>query len=91
MLTKEDAVAQISIKLPALAKEDIQDLLSPELTDADRAFIVKFYKDSGAMPSKSFWDVFLEVISVCESAANLIIPITAAISGIYSITTIGKS
>lgn len=84
-MSKAEAVAQLTIKYPELDPQDINDLLSPELTDDDRTLIFTFYKNSGVAPVKSFWDEFLVVLNGVESVANLVIPITGAISGLYGV------
>ena len=90
-LSKAEGAARIAVAYPQLSQQDITDIMSPDLSDADRAFIIKSYKDIGTAPSPSFWDDFMMVINVVEEIANLVIPITAAISGIYGLSTIGKA
>ena len=89
-LSKAEGAARIAVAYPQLSQQDITDIMSPDLSDADRIFIIKSYKDIGTAPSPSFWDNFLAVLSVIEEVANLFIPITSAISGIYGVGTLGK-
>jgi hypothetical protein len=87
-MSKEDAVATLTVKYPGLSNDDILDLLSPELSIADKALLVKFYKDAGIAPSASFWDDMLKVLQMVESIANLVIPIASAITGVYGVVAI---
>jgi hypothetical protein len=88
LMSKEDAVANLSIRYPQLSKDDISDLLSDELSIADKTLLIKFYRDAGLAPSASFWDDFLTVLKAVEGVINLILPITGAINGLYAVSKI---
>jgi len=88
MMPKADAIATLSVKYPQLSKEDISDLLSDELTLADKTKLMEFYRDAGLAPSISFWDEFLVILKSVEGVIDLVLPITGAINGIYAVTKI---
>jgi hypothetical protein len=90
-LSKTEAEARLAVAYPQLSAQDISDIMSPDLSNDDRAFIIKSYKDIGTAPTPSFWDDFVKIMGVVESVANLVIPITGAISGIYGVGTLGKA
>ena len=85
MIAKEELVAQLSVKYPQLDKTDISDLVSDDISDADKALLVKFYKDAGTAPTASFWDDFLVILKAVEMVANLVIPIASAVNGVYAV------
>ena len=81
-MTREEAVAKI-VALTPMSEPDINGLLdcSPE----ELALIVQSIKDRGVMPDRSAWDVVVTVLGACVSVANVVIPLTGAISGIYGV------
>lgn len=84
-MTREDAVAQIVAKTPppGLSEADVNGIL--DCSPDELALLVQSHKDSGAMPSASAWDVFLEIAGGCVAVANVVIPITGALAGVYGI------
>lgn len=84
-LTRDEAIAAISAATP-LSPQDLDGFLA--CTDEERAALIQAYKDAGTMPSASAWDVVLDILKVCADLAALIIPITGAITGVYSLKDI---
>ena len=75
--------------MPFLSKNDVHGFFA--CTDEERALIVQSYRDSGQVPSASGWDIFLKICAACVDIANVVIPLTSAISGIYAVTQLGKA
>jgi glycosyltransferase involved in cell wall biosynthesis len=91
VLPKEEAIAELTVRYSVLSKDDIEDLLSDELTIDDKIKLVKFYRDAGIAVSPSFWDGFMTVIKAIESIASLVIPISTAVNSVYAVSQIGKA
>ena len=81
--TREEAVAAIVSAVPALTPSDIDGFLA--CTDDERQLIIQSYRDAGVMPKASAWDVVLDILKTCAEVAALVIPITAAIQGVYGV------
>jgi hypothetical protein len=85
-MTKTDAIVAIVVALPALSEDDVRGFL--ECTDDERALIVQSYKDAGKIPGPDGWQTFISIIRVCADLANLVIPITSAVQGVFGISAL---
>jgi len=86
VMTKSEAVVAIVTALPALSEEDVRGFLA--CTDDERALIVQSYKDAGKVPGPDGWRVFLSILGACAELANLVIPITGAVQGVFGIAAL---
>jgi len=82
-LTREEAVAKV-VALTSMSEADINGLL--DCSPDELALIVQSIKDRGLMPSRSAWDEVMTILGACVAVANLVIPLTGAISGVYGLT-----
>jgi hypothetical protein len=87
-MTRDEAIVAIVTVLPALSKDDVEGFLA--CSDSERALIVQSYKDSGKIPSPSGWTVFVSIVQECAAIANLVIPITGAVQGVFGIAALLK-
>ena len=46
------------------------------------------YKDAGKVPGPDGWQVFIAIIKTCAELANLVIPITGAVQGVFGIAAL---
>ena len=82
-LTFEQAIVAITTEYPFLSDADVRGFFA--CSDDERALIIQTYKDSGKMPGPSAWDVFLKIMAICVDIANMVIPLTGAIQGVYNL------
>ncbi len=87
-LSFNDAVVAITTEYPFMSDADVRGFFA--CTDDERALIVQTYKDAGKIPGPSGWEVFLKIMGACVDIANMVIPLTGAIQGIYGVTQLGK-
>lgn len=81
-LSREEAVAKIVATTP-LSQADIDGLL--DCNPEELALIIQSIKDRGVMPSASAWDVVKDILGACVDVADVLLPITGAIAGVYGI------
>lgn len=86
-LTLEDAIAKIATLTP-LTEDDAAGFLA--CSDDERTALIEAYKNAGKMPKASSWDVVLAVLGECASLANLVIPITGAVQGVFQVAALVK-
>lgn len=84
--TKSEAIVAIVTALPTLSEEDVRGFLA--CTDDERSLIVQSYKDAGKVPGPDGWQIFIAIIKTCAELANLVIPITGAVQGVFGITAL---
>lgn len=82
-LTFAEAVVKITTEMPFLSESDVRGFFAA--TDEERALIIQSYKDSAKIPSADGWTIFLKICSACVEIANVVIPVTQAIQGIYGV------
>jgi hypothetical protein len=82
-LTFDEAVVAITEEMPFLSDADVRGFFA--CSDDERAMLVQTYKDAGQVPAASGWDVFLTICTACVDIANVVIPLTGAIQGIYAV------
>ena len=87
-LTFAEAVVQITLEMPFMSQDDVKGFFAA--TDDERALIVQTYKDAGQVPSASGWTIFLKICAACVDVANVVIPLTGAIQGIYGVVQVIK-
>jgi hypothetical protein len=83
-VTAEDAISAIVSAVPSLSEADVRGVLA--CSDDERELIIRSYRDAGKMPHESAWDVILSILGECVALANLVIPISGAITGAYAVT-----
>lgn len=81
-LTRDQAIAEI-VSLTPLSTADMEGFLA--CTDDERATLIDAYRIAGIMPTASAWDHVLSILTTCAELANLVIPITGAISGVFGL------
>jgi len=80
-MTRDEAIAKALAETP-FPPADLEGFLS--CTDAERALLIQTYATANIM-TYSAWKVFLTIIAECEALANLVIPIEAAVQGVFNI------
>lgn len=81
-MTRDEAIAAIATLTP-LTASDLEGFLA--CSDDERRVLIETYRDAGVMPSRSAWDVVLDVLKSCAETAALVIPITGAIGGVFGL------
>jgi hypothetical protein len=84
-MTKDDAIVTIVTALPMLTQDDVRGFLA--CSGDEQKLIIQSYKDSGKMPGADGWQIFIAIIKECVDLANLVIPITGAVQGVFGIIT----
>ena len=87
-LTYSEAIVQITLAMPFMSTDDVKGFFAA--TDDERALMIQTYKDAGQVPAASGWDVFLKICAACVDIANVVIPLTGAIQGIYGVVQVIK-
>ena len=82
-LTFAEALVAITEEMPWMSADDAKGFFA--CSDDERAMLVQTYKDAGKVPAASGWDVFLKICAACVDIANVVIPLTGAISGVYGV------
>ncbi len=85
-LTFPEAVVAITTEMPFLSDADVRGFFAA--SNEDRALMIQTYKDAGQVPSADGWTVFLKICAACVDIANVVIPVTGAIQGIYGVATL---
>jgi hypothetical protein len=80
MMTREEAVAQIALEVPALPPERTREILACADQDAIDggtrvATLLRSYADDGVMPDETGWQVFSTILSQVPDVAAKIGPI----------------
>jgi hypothetical protein len=83
-MTKEDAFALILARQSSLTAQDLEDLTDPALSEAELRELVTSYRDLKAA-GPDVWKIILDVLTVCEDVANVIVPITGAVTGVIGV------
>lgn len=78
-LTRDEAISAILAATP-LSAADLDGFLA--CTDGERATLIQAYVTAGIMPSRSMWDVVLDILRATAELAGLVIPITGALAGV---------
>jgi len=87
-MSKDEAIVAIVVALPMLSQADVRGFLA--CSDDEKLLIVKSYKDYGKIPGPDGWIIFLTIIKECVELANLVIPITGAVQGVFGIIAATK-
>jgi hypothetical protein len=89
-VTRDDAFSAILARQTALNAQDLEDLTDPALSEAELRELVTSYRDLKAA-GPDVWATVLEILAVCEAVANVIIPITGAVTGVFGVVTAAKA
>lgn len=81
MTTRDEAIAKILAET-SFPPADLEGFLA--CSDAERALLVQTYATANVM-TYSAWKVFLAIIGECAALANLVVPIEAAVQGVFNI------
>jgi hypothetical protein len=90
-LTLAEARDQIHALLPGMERQDVEDLFSPDLTESDAVMILESCKEYGALKDTATWDKILLILHVCVEVANIIVPLTNAVSGVLGVVAAVRS
>jgi len=74
-----------------MARRDVEALFSPDLTEADAVMILESTKDYGALKDTATWDKILRILHVCVEVANIVIPLTNAVTGVLGVAAAIRS
>lgn len=91
LLPLAEAIPQIQALLPDMKPQDVEDLFSPDLTQADRELILEAYKDFKALREVTTWEKVLKIASVCVEIANVVLPLAGALSSVFGVVTAIKA
>jgi hypothetical protein len=86
-LTFNEAVVAITTEYPFFSDADVRGFFA--CTNDERALLVQTYKDAGKIPGPSGWEIFLKIMAACVDIANMVIPLTGAIQGVYGVVKLG--
>ena len=81
-MTREEAVAKI-VAAGTFSGPDMDGLL--DCSPPELALIVQTIHDRALSPPKSAWDYVVEVFGDCVAVADVVIPLTGAIAGLYGL------
>ncbi len=87
-LTFPEALVAITEEMPWMSTADAKGFFA--CSNEERAMLIQTYKDAGKVPSADGWTVFLKICAACIDIANVIIPVTQAIQGVYGVVVLLK-
>jgi hypothetical protein len=90
-LSRSEAHDQIHALLPGRSRQDVEDLFSPDLTEDQATMILESWKAYGVPNDVGTWEKILHIVSICIDIANIVIPLTGAVSGVLGVVAIARA
>lgn len=82
-MTRAEALPALAALVPGWTPARVEGFLL-EAPD-EQAMTIQTLKDAGAMPAASGWEVFMGIVKGCVEIAEVVIPLTGAIAGVYGV------